>query len=75
MSFKIGFTAETNENTITPENTFSVLHEVATPRKSVVKVHFAKRNMTLAYYNDKFDLHFGDIVFVDGKLEGIKQDR
>lgn len=24
----------------------------------------------LAYYNDQFDLHVGDIVYVDGKLEG-----
>ncbi len=26
--------------------------------------------MTLAYYNDRFDLHCGDLVYVDGKLEG-----
>lgn len=26
--------------------------------------------MTLAYYNDRFDLHAGDMVYVDGKLEG-----
>ncbi|MBR4889483.1 MAG: hypothetical protein IKU17_10090 [Clostridia bacterium] len=28
--------------------------------------------MTLAYYNDQFDLHRGDIVYVDGKLEGLR---
>ena len=26
----------------------------------------------LAYYNDRFDLHVGDIVFVDGRLEGLR---
>ena len=28
--------------------------------------------MTLAYYNDQFDLHRGDMVYVDGKLEGMR---
>lgn len=28
--------------------------------------------MTLSYYNDAFDLHRGDIVYVDGKLEGLR---
>lgn len=42
------------------------------PRKSVVQVYFAVRNMTLAYYNDRFDLHLGDMVYVDGKLEGMR---
>ncbi len=40
------------------------------PRKSVVRVYFPSRGMTLAYYNDKFDLKPGDLVYVDGKLEG-----
>ena len=44
----------------------------AAPRKSVVQVHFAERNMTLAYFNDRFDLHRGDQVYVDGKLEGLR---
>lgn len=44
----------------------------ATPRKSVVQVYFPGRNMTLAYYNDQFDLHCGNIVYVDGKLEGMR---
>ena len=42
------------------------------PRKSLVQVHFPVRNMTLAYYNDRFDLRRGDLVFVDGKLEGLR---
>ncbi len=44
------------------------------PKKSVVDIYFPQRNMTLTYYNDRFDLHKGDIVYVDGKLEG-KQGR
>ena len=46
--------------------------QAAAPRKSVVQVYFADRNMTLAYFNDQFDLHRGDIVYVDGKLEGMR---
>lgn len=45
---------------------------VGTPRKSLVQVHFDERNMTLAYYNDRFDLHRGDVVYVEGKLEGVR---
>lgn len=69
MTLKIGFAAEHYENKpvgaayATPDHTTA-------PRKSVVQVYFAGRNMTLAYYNDQFDLHRGDMVYVDGKLEG-----
>ena len=38
-------------------------------RKSVVRVLFESR-INLTYYNDLFDLHQGDIVYVEGKLEG-----
>ena len=41
------------------------------PRRSVVQVYFPSQNRTLSYYNDRFDLHTGDLVYVDGKLEGI----
>lgn len=40
------------------------------PRKSVVQVRFPGKGMALAYYNDQFDLKLGDLVYVDGKLEG-----
>lgn len=40
------------------------------PVRSVAEVYFPVRNMTLSYYNDAFDLQPGDIVFVEGKLEG-----
>lgn len=40
------------------------------PKKSLVKVRFLNCGCEYTYYNDKFDLEVGDIVFVDGKLEG-----
>ncbi len=39
--------------------------------KSLVQVYFPRRDLTLSYYNDAFDLHRGDRVFVEGKLEGL----
>ena len=71
MAFKIGFAADNSEKRPV-EPTFTVPQQTAAPRKSVVQVHFSGRNMTLAYYNDQFDLHVGDMVYVDGKLEGMR---
>lgn len=69
--FKIGFTVHPDEQTAKQgrESTSGV---VLTPKQSVVRVHFPTRNMTLSYYNDAFDLKLGDIVYVDGKLEGLR---
>lgn len=39
-------------------------------RPSLVLVHFASRDLTLPYYNDAFPLRRGDMVYVEGKLEG-----
>mgnify|MGYP002510122114 CR=1 FL=1 len=41
-------------------------------KPTIVQIFFPDRNRTLSYYNDRFDLHMGDIVFVDGKLEGLR---
>lgn len=71
MAFKIGFATEHPENRLT-ESTYTTPQQTTVPRKSVVQVYFAERNMTLAYYNDRFDLHRGDMVYVDGKLEGMR---
>lgn len=69
--FKIGFHASDTENPTVKQG--KILTRPATePRKSVVRIHFSARNMTLSYYNDAFDLHRGDIVYVDGKLEGLR---
>lgn len=40
------------------------------PRKSLVQVRFPGKGMALTYFNDLFDLKVGDLVYVDGKLEG-----
>ena len=46
-------------------------HQITTvPKKSVVQVRFPGKGMALSYYNDQFDLKQGDLVYVDGKLEG-----
>ncbi len=71
MKYPIGFTNTKIENTqdITP-----ITSDIATvaPRKSLIQVYFPDRNRSYAYYNDKFDLHIGDIVYVEGKLEGLR---
>lgn len=69
MAFKIGFRTDDVQGETAPV-TYPVASEVI-PRKSVVEVHFFARNMTLSYYNDRFDLQKGDLVYVDGKLEGL----
>ena len=71
MAFKIGFAADTGEKKSVAA-TYTVPQQAAAPRKSVVQIYFADRHMTLAYYNDQFDLHRGDMVYVDGKLEGMR---
>lgn len=71
MAFKIGFMEEKCENDPAPASHISQRVQMA-PRRSVVQVYFIDRNLTLAYYNDQFDLQRGDIVYVDGKLEGIR---
>jgi len=68
MAFKIGFTAERSDRK--PEAPVVVEQRSIAPRKSVVQVAFPGRGSSLAYYNDMFDLRIGDIVYVDGKLEG-----
>ncbi len=70
MAFKIGFAAEQPQTKT--ESTYIAPQRTIAPRKSVVQVRFPDRGTTLAYYNDLFDLHRGDIVFVDGKLEGLR---
>ena len=71
MKYKIGFASESYEEakkeTVCPDQ-----GKMVVPRKSVVQVWFADRGMKLAYYNDRFDLKVGDLVYVDGKLEGLR---
>ena len=69
MKVKIGFSADKYEHEDTTPAHIAVPEEPK-PVRSVVQIHFPARNMTLSYYNDQFNLHRGDLVFVDGKLEG-----
>lgn len=41
-------------------------------KKSLVSVYFPERCATYSYYNDAFDLKKDDLVFVEGRLEGIR---
>lgn len=72
MSFKIGFTAETeHENRNIPE-TIPAQKETPVIKKSVVDVFFPDRHVTYSYYNDQFNLKRGDVVYVEGALEGLR---
>lgn len=69
MVYKIGFTAQQTDSIQKAEQTAS---RTVAPRRSVVQVRFPSKNTTLAYYNDRFDLQPGDLVFVEGQLTGIR---
>ena len=69
MTYPIGFTA-VYEDKPTVTAPYETPAAPVVPRKSVVQVAFPGRGPVLAYYNDQFDLHRGDRVYVDGKLEG-----
>ncbi|MBQ1995546.1 MAG: hypothetical protein II237_05080 [Clostridia bacterium] len=70
MSFKIGFASESyNKNAA--ETIRREPQRTIAPRKSLVQVYFPDRNTTLTYFNDRFDLYCGDLVYVDGKLTGL----
>ena len=69
MKLKIGFACDEVEKDA-ETNTYTYQPRTIVPRKSVVQVRFPGRDWTLAYYNDQFDLHVGDFVYVEGKLEG-----
>ena len=70
MTFKISGFGSTpmDKKNIMP--TYQPEKETIPSRKSVVQVRFPGRGMALSYYNDQFDLKVGDLVYVDGKLEG-----
>jgi len=68
---KIGFSANINEQreaVHTPENGQSV----STGKKSLVRVYFPSKSFSCTYFNDGLELHKGDTVFVEGKLEGLR---
>ena len=72
MGYKIGFTAEPeceNKNEIKKE---AAKKDEPIIKRSVVDVFFPDRQLTCSYYNDRFNLKCGDVVYVDGKLEGLR---
>ena len=70
MAFRIGFTAETESNEKRNIENIPAQKIAHIIKKSVVDVFFPDRHLTCSYYNDMFDLKRGDIVYVEGKLEG-----
>lgn len=70
--YPIGFMTSKDDGEHTTRKTENIVMCDKKPKKSVVRVYFPVRNMTLSYYNDLFDLHKGDIVYVEGKLEGLQ---
>lgn len=72
MSFKIGFSAEPERKEQQYHNTTEQKGFKPAAKKSVVDIFFPDRHLTCSYYNDMFDLKVGDIVYVDGKLEGLR---
>ena len=69
MKHKIGFFVNDTCENEKEKEVCNRQQNTVTGRKSLVQVYFWRRNRTLTYYNDMFDLKVGDIVFVDGKLE------
>lgn len=69
---KIGFLGKKKDMAVQPEYPDYTKKQVEKkmPRRSVVQVYFSDSGMSLAYYNDRFDLEEGDLVYVDGKLAG-----
>ena len=68
MKSVLGFGREYEMGTaVQPETERNITNA---PIKSLVQVRFPEINRTYAYYNDRFDLREGDLVFVTGKLAG-----
>ena len=68
MKYKIGFDGSGEEEQRTEIMAEQPKAQIPVP--SVVQVRFPGQGRSLAYYNDSFDLRVGDVVFVEGKLEG-----
>lgn len=71
MTHKIGFMAKYFEDQQKEEPTVVVTEPIA-PKASLVQVYFPGANKKLAYYNNKYDLHCGDLVYVEGSMEGVR---
>lgn len=67
--YPIGFNSNMEQKR-TAETNISGYQEACQPKQSVVQIYFPSRDRSWAYYNDAFDLKVGDLVYVEGKLEG-----
>ena len=66
MAFQIGFSVKDRDqkaDIAVPAKDSQIL-----PRKSVVQIYFESNHATLTYYNDRFDLKVGDLVYVEGEM-------
>jgi len=70
MKSILGFGREEEESSAAQPETERAITDP--PGKSLVQVRFPKVSRSYAYYNDRFDLHVGDPVFVSGKLAGVR---
>lgn len=68
MKNRIGFQVTRQENT---EAVMPASEQPKTEaRRSLVTVRFPSDDMAFTYYNDSFDLHRNDMVYVEGRREG-----
>lgn len=68
MKSILGFTASSQQPTEPRQNEPAILAQA--PVRSVVRVRFFGSGINYLYYNDQFDLHPGDLVYVDGSMAG-----
>lgn len=68
MKRTIGFMSNNEPKTESPMASTTI--RSITPVKSLVKIRFERNSVLLTYYNDRFDLKEGDVVYVSGKLAG-----
>ena len=71
MFRKIGFSAEDYKADASEKDEVCPVDSEKKGKKSLVKVFFPARSAEYTYYNDSFNLNKGDIVYVEGKLEGV----
>ena len=69
MKHPIGFCVQPKAPEAAPPTPAVQPEAAAVP--SVVRVYFPERDRAFSYYNDRFDLHEGDVVYVSGKLAGL----
>lgn len=69
MKHPIGFCVQPREPEAASPTPAAQPETAAVP--SVVRVYFPERGRAFSYYNDRFDLHAGDVVYVSGKLAGL----